>query len=362
MNRSDIVKRVPSVTKARLANLLLAPLVLALLFGWSGYALLSGILYGLGILCAELLIRRFGKDPWVSLFSILFDLIFIGYCVYQSNTWDLYPLYILPMSTAVRAFPWGGTIGVGIIAVLSEVILIQAAPDIRLVLHIIILILFISILDSFVGRERRAAWAKKEIAAVLQDVRLAHKDLEKHNQRLTLQAQTDPMTGLYNYGYFAQMIQKYFSLAQKYKSPLSLIMVDVDFFKKLNDTYGHPMGDKVLRTIAHLIRENARNDDLVCRYGGEEFAVILPRTGLIQGGELAERIRVAIEEYYSLYGELEGLATSVTVSLGVSSFPERALSPKSLREQADAALYLAKERGRNQVALDEGVSTEPSEV
>ncbi len=235
--------------------------------------------------------------------------------------------------------------------------MIRVNPDHQLWLHLIFFFLYISVIDTFAGRERRANWAKREIAAVLQDIRLAHRHLEEHNRWLTLQAQTDPMTGLYNFRHFEQMLQQYYALAHRYRSPLSLIMLDVDFFKKLNDTYGHAMGDKVLRTIAHQIRDNARNDDLVCRYGGEEFAILLPRTGLKQAGELAERIRASIEEYYRLYAEEEGLATPVTVSLGVSSFPERASSPKDLRKQADAALYLAKERGRNRVVIDDGRSS-----
>lgn len=357
IDRSGTVKRVQSLAKARVVNLLFAPLLLGLFYQWAGYTVLSGVLYGIGILCAESLIRRYGKAPWVQLCSVLFDHIFIGYCIYHSNSWDLYPLYLLPMSTAARALPWGGALGVGLIAFLSEIILIRVNPDHQLWLHLIFFFLYISVIDTFAGRERRANWAKREIAAVLQDIRLAHRHLEEHNRWLTLQAQTDPMTGLYNFRHFEQMLQQYYALAHRYRSPLSLIMLDVDFFKKLNDTYGHAMGDKVLRTIAHQIRDNARNDDLVCRYGGEEFAILLPRTGLKQAGELAERIRASIEEYYRLYAEEEGLATPVTVSLGVSSFPERASSPKDLRKQADAALYLAKERGRNRVVIDDGRSS-----
>ena len=130
----------------------------------------------------------------------------------------------------------------------------------------------------------------------------------------------------------------------RYGNAVSLIMVDVDDFKNINDEHGHQKGDAVLACIGRLIKNGVRDVDTASRYGGEEFFVILPQTGLKKAVEIAKRLRVAVESTFRNDG-------SVTVSLGVASCPDHAKDENTLLEAADKALYSAKLRGKNQVAV-----------
>ena len=126
----------------------------------------------------------------------------------------------------------------------------------------------------------------------------------------------------------------------------ALVMFDIDHFKEVNDSHGHPAGDAVLKGIARLLEERVRNVDTCARYGGEELALLLPRTELDGAVELANRLRLAVMDYPVRWG---GGHLAVTVSAGVASFPRCARSPEALVAAADAALYRAKEAGRNRV-------------
>jgi diguanylate cyclase (GGDEF)-like protein len=133
--------------------------------------------------------------------------------------------------------------------------------------------------------------------------------------------------------------------------PLSLIMLDIDHFKSVNDTYGHPAGDTLLRTLAEVVQRQIRAEDVACRYGGEEFAIILPNSPLDSARRCAERIR---EELRSLTVEHKGQSLGrITLSLGVASFPEHGPTAEALVQAADAALYQAKRGGRDQVVLSD---------
>lgn len=168
----------------------------------------------------------------------------------------------------------------------------------------------------------------------------------------------DGLTGVFVRRHFLERFQEELRRAARYKFPLSVLMVDVDHFKSYNDKYGHLVGDKALREVALLIRDNIRRVDVLGRYGGEEFVVVAPEIDKFKGLELAERIRSAIaRKRFRLYDE----ETQITVSIGVSSFPEDLTDKNSERnelidsdisnliDKADQALYRAKEEGRNRV-------------
>lgn len=166
------------------------------------------------------------------------------------------------------------------------------------------------------------------------------------HQEVRQLATIDGLTGLYNHRAFQERIETEIERARRFGSKVSLLMMDIDNFKRLNDTYGHSMGDEVLRRIGCKIVENIRNIDFAARYGGEEFTVVLPETNLEGAKITAERIREAIKDYRITHGEN---LISVTVSIGVSTYPDNASSRVDLIEKADAALYEAKRSGRDRV-------------
>lgn len=157
---------------------------------------------------------------------------------------------------------------------------------------------------------------------------------------------TDPLTGLYNRRHFEDNLEREFLRASRYNNHLSFAIIDVDFFKKVNDTYGHSTGDYVLKEVAYLILQCFRKTDMVFRYGGEEFAVIVTETPIERAVVPLERLRKSIEEYPFNYN---GQPIKVTVSIGVSEVNEKVESVHQLFEDADKALYKAKQNGRNQI-------------
>jgi diguanylate cyclase (GGDEF)-like protein len=160
----------------------------------------------------------------------------------------------------------------------------------------------------------------------------------------------DGLTELYNHRFFHQLLDTEVSRADRYNRVVSLLMIDIDNFKKYNDTHGHPTGDVILRKLAHLLRQSSRSCDYVARYGGEEFAIIAPEAGPDAAGRMAHRIRTAVEEA-DFEGEEIMLGGSLTISVGVASFPTQASSKSDLVEKADRALYRAKALGKNRVVL-----------
>ena len=160
-------------------------------------------------------------------------------------------------------------------------------------------------------------------------------------------ATTDGLTELYNHRYFQEQIRMQVEQAKRYSSNFSLIIIDIDFFKKFNDTFGHQSGDAVLRQVAQTLKKNVRATDIVCRYGGEEMSIILPNTGKDEAFSTAQKIceRVASKKF-KLTGDKE---THVTISLGVATFPFDGDSAPAIIESADKKLYTAKNNGRNQV-------------
>jgi len=187
--------------------------------------------------------------------------------------------------------------------------------------------------------------------------KLAHtiRELEESRRALSEQATTDPLTKLPNRRAFFERGGQHISIARRYKTDLSVLLLDIDNFKKVNDTYGHQAGDDVLITIANTLTRMIRAEDLAARLGGEEFAVLLPDTNPLGSAVLAERIRAAIEAEPVVLG---GNARPVTASMGVASFLiESVDSLDQLLSVADRRLYLAKQNGRNRICVtDDGKS------
>ncbi len=157
---------------------------------------------------------------------------------------------------------------------------------------------------------------------------------------------TDELTQIYNRRYFNQRFEREMVRAQRYKRPLSVLMVDIDHFKSFNDTHGHFAGDEVLKTVAKTLEESLRKADIIARFGGEEFVIILPEINKKKALGVAEKLRRAVEqiEFDLAYSQPLG---KITVSLGLASFPEISSSGADLLKKADAALYKAKANGRN---------------
>lgn len=178
--------------------------------------------------------------------------------------------------------------------------------------------------------------------------------IKLQRDKLAEQAQTDALTSLGNRATFERRLAESVSAAQRYGRPWSLVMIDLDHFKRLNDTHGHPFGDSVLQALGRVLQQMARDTDIPCRYGGEEFAVLLSETNLEQGLQAAQRIRAAIAGMELTCGSIP---FRITASLGVASSTQwaglGALTSPALLAAADAALYRAKRDGRNQVAAAE---------
>jgi diguanylate cyclase (GGDEF)-like protein len=197
------------------------------------------------------------------------------------------------------------------------------------------------------GNERYSE-TELEMLAILNNMLI----IAIHNANLYEQvlqiSYTDGMTKLHNFRYFEFRLAEEISRAIRNKTGLSLIILDVDWFKNYNDTLGHPAGDELLRQLARALKETVRDNDIVARYGGEEFAVILPSVEKDGAMILAERLRKRVEEEHFPNEEVQPRGR-LTISLGLASLPEDADTKENLIRRADKALYEAKRAGRNQV-------------
>ncbi len=181
------------------------------------------------------------------------------------------------------------------------------------------------------------------IRPALHDPLLVEGEIFRQRERSALH---DELTGLYNRRFFRSALARMVAEARRYHQPFSLLMVDVDHFKHYNDLNGHPAGDRCLARVAHLLRDTAREVDQVVRYGGEEFALLLPRCPKHEAAQVAERHRRAIETH-PFPGQDTQPGGNLTISLGVATFPNDAQSARDLIHRADSALYAAKQAGRN---------------
>ncbi len=173
--------------------------------------------------------------------------------------------------------------------------------------------------------------------------------MRKEKEKLKEISISDPLTGIYNHNFFYKRLEEEFGRASRYGMPLSVVMMDIDNFKEINDTFGHRIGDKVLKKIANELKKSVRKSDLIARYGGEEFAEILTYTQKNGAAEEAERIRKLISE---ITFEEENIDLKVTLSLGVAEYnPDNTADSGELVNRADKALYQAKNAGKNCVKV-----------
>lgn len=178
------------------------------------------------------------------------------------------------------------------------------------------------------------------------DQAMSKERVEKLNDELKVISRVDGLTGLFNRRYWQERFEREFKLTFRNKKPISVLMLDIDHFKKVNDTHGHQAGDKVIQALAMLIRKATRETDISGRYGGEEFVVLLPDTNTETAQIVGERIRKVAERYIVKH---EHTDINVTISAGIAEFNSQYTRPLMWLEAADQALYRAKESGRNQV-------------
>ena len=212
--------------------------------------------------------------------------------------------------------------------------------------------------DDYITKPIDFAELKARLRSMLRIKRLQEaleereKELLEANERLTLMSQTDALTGLDNRRHLNERIDEMFSHAKRLNEPFSLVMCDLDKFKSVNDTYGHQAGDEVLKQLAAILKDEAREIDRVGRYGGEEFMLLLPGTVLDAAVTFAERVRKRIEGHTFTFAE--GTLTR-TSSFGVAGWPHPKIEQSDdLVRTADDALYVAKETGRNKVVRFDG--------
>ncbi|WP_028240972.1 sensor domain-containing diguanylate cyclase [Stutzerimonas azotifigens] len=182
------------------------------------------------------------------------------------------------------------------------------------------------------------------------DVAINRKRLQKANEELQWLSSTDRLTGLFNRGHWEERLRQEHLRHSRYGGRAALVMFDIDHFKRINDTYGHQAGDRVIRTVADVMRAGMRDTDVAGRYGGEEFALLLPDTDCRGAAMVAERLRQAVE---SLVVEYQEQDIRFTISLGVADLSLPTTTHAELIERADAALYRSKSAGRNRVTLQE---------
>jgi diguanylate cyclase (GGDEF)-like protein/PAS domain S-box-containing protein len=199
---------------------------------------------------------------------------------------------------------------------------------------------------------------KQELVEMLDELKQSRDQVRVQNEELQILATRDPLTNCWNRRSFFEVFEKEWDAAKRYQHPVCCIMVDIDHFKTINDTHGHAIGDEVLRRVGAELLESIRTTDLVCRYGGEEFCVLLPHLDIDEASQAAERFRLM------LCGLRFSVDLNITASFGVSSIQLGAKNPEELLDQADKCLYIAKRNGRNQVVrfdrVPKGTIVEPS--
>jgi len=203
--------------------------------------------------------------------------------------------------------------------------------------------LFASTRDAFTQEDAQLLWMLSLVSEALLT-------RDYGNEGLIRFAFTDYLTGLKTRGYFEQQMELEIKRCERKKTHFALLMIDIDFFKQLNDTHGHHAGDQILRDVASLLMRDMREVDTVARYGGEEFVIVLPETGDAGGRLVAERLRRAVEQAKFFAGSPSAIER-LTISVGVAIFDQDAHFRRDLIEFADAALYAAKVRGRNRTVL-----------
>jgi len=203
---------------------------------------------------------------------------------------------------------------------------------------------------SAAHRAMESVQLNEEKDQLLKTLKQRNEELKQANERLQEIAIRDGLTGLFNHRYFQEILTREVARSARYGNQLSLLFVDVDDFKKYNDTHGHQLGDTLLRQLSHIIMGAMREGDVVARYGGEEFVVILPETDLEYAKKVAEKLRGLVEDH-PFRGEESQPEGKVTISLGVADWSSGRDTAAQIIHDADQALYSAKSEGKNCVRL-----------
>jgi diguanylate cyclase (GGDEF)-like protein/PAS domain S-box-containing protein len=248
----------------------------------------------------------------------------------------------VPMLIAGRA--------IGVLSMQSSAVNAYSPAQIRL-LETIAAIAGVAIENSRLFEQAQAEIQQRREAQELllktnADLQTQLEKVKALQQELREQATRDPLTGLYNRRYLTETLQQRLAEARRKNKPLSALMIDIDHFKTFNDTYGHHVGDVLLQTLAEILRSRSRTSDIACRYGGEEFLLILADAPLEIASRRAEELRMAFAETTIPSGSMH---LHITISIGIAVFPEHGKTMEALIIQADQALYAAKSAGRNRV-------------
>ncbi|WP_136417514.1 sensor domain-containing diguanylate cyclase [Herbaspirillum sp. ST 5-3] len=203
-------------------------------------------------------------------------------------------------------------------------------------------------LNQVLERAREREKSRLALEGAHQALEQKHLELQKLSEELRITSITDPLTGAYNRRFFFESVPKLVSAANRHGFPLSFITIDADHFKRINDMYGHPAGDKVLQMLTTVCKESLREADVFARFGGEEFIMALPNTGAEEARTVADRLRILVMERPV---EIKGDLLKITVSCGVSQYRAGEPNADPALKRADDGLYLAKSNGRNQVAV-----------
>jgi len=326
---------------------------------------------------------RPARIPWPGLgYAILIsDLLFVTGLVWARGglATDAYHFYYLVIVGSAVLFGAKESIGCAVAAGLLYGGLVladtgQVADLSRAGIRALYFVL-IGALAAYLSRqEKRHRVARVEVQRMLSDLQEAHSELKVFAREMSQRAVTDGLTGLHNHTYFHQRLDEELHRSDRYHRPLSLFMLDLDDFKDYNDAHGHRMGDLILSQVARIITDAVRKADIACRYGGDEFAVILPETEIPAARAAAERIRLAVagallsgsagpgagREFHGPHGEDSWTRTDkpppgrLTVSIGVATHPVHSDCRAGLIEAADRAVYLSKRNGKNRVSVSNG--------
>ena len=204
----------------------------------------------------------------------------------------------------------------------------------------------LDLISAVVGRAFEKVRLVVENRGLLEKLRIKNQQLEAANAVLREKAIRDGLTNLYNHRYFQESLALEVSRSHRYGREFSIVFFDVDYFKYFNDTHGHPKGDTVLESIGWILRKRLRSTDLACRYGGEEFVLLLTETDKQGAAVLAEDLRREIEQH-PFAGEEAQPEGKLTVSIGVAAYPTDGEDASTLLKNADQALYSSKQKGRN---------------
>jgi diguanylate cyclase len=329
------------------------------------WALLTGVL----LIYPHLAVWRARRSPnpnQAELENLLVDSFLLGLCS-AALEFPVWIVFIMVIGTSINHMVYLGLRG----GVRSTVTLILGAliavtltglrwsPDTSGLTTVLCIIGLSLYLMSFANvaflRTRKLREARQQLHQGQEQLHAANAALQQQlDEKRVLQAllqeqvNRDPLTGLYNRRYLSSTLEREIARCRREQQSLSLVMIDVDHFKQVNDTYGHPAGDDVLKQLASLLSQQARAGDVACRFGGEEFLIMLPNMPAEVALERAEQWRAAFEATTVRVGHL---SIRATLSMGISCFPAHGDTPQILIDGADQALYQAKSQGRNGIVL-----------